>query len=171
MLGYWSHLLTDAGAHRARQRRNARDEFLLCSGYLYALRRALYRPLPEDALAEDAVISGDVWDQGFLTRYVPKALVYVKYPSTYRDWVAQKVRSVGGYVQPYAATATQMRSFRREALEGFRTALTYPRSFREFIWTLALFGARLHVWARILIDVRLRRRSHRDIWQRIESTK
>ncbi|MBU1878346.1 MAG: hypothetical protein KJ734_05295, partial [Chloroflexi bacterium] len=67
--------------------------------------------------------------------------------------------------------ATQMRSFRREALGGLFAALSYPRSIREFIWTLALFAARLHVWARILIDVRLRRRSHRDIWQRIESTK
>ncbi|MBU1878098.1 MAG: glycosyltransferase, partial [Chloroflexi bacterium] len=103
MLGYWSHLLTDAGAHRERLRRDARDEFLVCSGYLYALRRALYKPLPEDALAEDAVISGDVWDQGYLTRYVPEAVVYVQYPTTYRDWVAQKVRSTGGYVQSYAA--------------------------------------------------------------------
>lgn len=173
MLGYWSHLLTDAGAHRARLRRDASDAFLVCSGYLYALRRDLYRPLPEDALADDAVLSGDVWDQGALTRYVPEALVYVKYPATYRDWVAQKVRSAGGYVQPCAATATQMRSFRREALDGRSAwaALTYPRSVREFAWTLALFVARLHVWARILIDVRLRRRSHRDIWQRIESTK
>jgi len=171
MLGYWSHLLVDAGAHRERQRRDARDEFLVCSGYLYALRRALYRPLPEDALAEDAVISGNVWDQGYLTRYVPEALVYVRYPATYQDWVAQKVRSTGGYVQPYAATATQMRSFRREALGGLVAALSYPRSFRELVWTLALFAARLHVWVCILVDVRLRRRSHREIWQRIESTK
>ena len=171
MLGYWSHLLTDAGAHRARARRNARDEFLVCSGYLYALRRTLWRPLPEDALAEDAVLSGDVWDQGYLTRYVPAALVYVKYPATYRDWVAQKVRSTGGYVQPYAATATRMRSFRSEALEGFWASLAYARSPREFIWTLALFAARLHVWTRIFLDVRLRKRSHREIWQRIESTK
>lgn len=171
MLGYWSHLLTDAGAHRARRRRDARDEFLVCSGYLYALRRALYQPLPEDVLAEDAVVSGDVWDQGYLTRYVPDAIVYVRYPTTYRDWVTQKVRSTGGYVQPRAATATQMRSFRHEALEGLGAALTYPRSLRELAWTLALFAARLHVWARILVDVRLRRRSHRDIWRRVESTK
>ncbi len=171
MLGYWSHLLTEAGAHRERLRRDARDEFLVCSGYLYALRRALWRPLPEDALAEDAVVSGDVWAQGYLTRYVPEAIVYVKYPTTYRDWVAQKVRSAGGYVQPYARAAAQMRSFRREALGGFWAALTYPRSPREFLWTLALFAARLYVWARIFLDVRLRRRSHQDIWQRIESTK
>jgi len=171
MLGYWSHLLTEAGAHRERLRRDAQDGFLVCSGYLYALRRALWRPLPEEALAEDAVVSGEVWDQGYLTRYVPAAQVYVRYPATYRDWVAQKVRSTGGYVQPFTATATQMRSLRREVLSGFWAALTYPRSPREFIWTLALFAARLHVWTRILLDVRLRQRSRQDLWSRIETTK
>jgi cellulose synthase/poly-beta-1,6-N-acetylglucosamine synthase-like glycosyltransferase len=41
MLGYWSHLLTEAGAHAERQTRDAAGRFLVCSGYLYAIRAGL----------------------------------------------------------------------------------------------------------------------------------
>ena len=51
-----------------------------------AARRALILPIPEDALAEDAVISHRIAEQGYTIRYAPAAEVYVKYPTTYADW-------------------------------------------------------------------------------------
>ena len=171
MLGYWSHLLVEAGAHRLRSRRSASGEFFESSGYLYAFRRGLIANIPEDSLAEDGLISHRVAEQGFRTAYAPEAIVYVKYPSTYGDWTKQKIRSIGGYAQNYLRAARGMRSFRREALDGSVAALRYARGPRELWWTLLLFAARLHVWLRVWWDVKVRKRSFSALWQRVNSTK
>jgi len=171
-LGFWSHLLTDAGAHAERFKRDAAGQFFVCSGYLFAVRRRLVDTIPEDALAEDAVISHRIGEQGYNIRYTPEARVFIKYPDNYGDWLKQKVRSAGGYAQPYIAESPlQMRSLRHEALAGTGRALCYPRTPREFLWTLALFAARLHLWALIFWRVRIRRIPLDRLWQRVESTK
>jgi biofilm PGA synthesis N-glycosyltransferase PgaC len=171
MLGYWSHLLVDAGAHQQRLRRARGGEFLECSGYLYAFRRSLVGPIPEDSLAEDGLISHRVWEQGYLTAYAPEALVYVKYPASYRDWITQKIRSMGGYAQQYVEPSRGMRSFRQEALNGVWAAIRYARSARELWWTLLLFVARVYVWLRVWWDVKCRKRPFSTLWQRVNSTK
>jgi len=172
MLGYWSHLLTEAGAHVERLERDRLGEFFICSGYLYAIQSGLITDIPEYALAEDAVISHIIGAQGYQIRYAPDARVLVKYPTTYKDWLKQKVRSAGGYAQPIIANSSlRMRSFWHELLHGTLPALMYPRNFREFIWSLALFGARLHLWLLILWRVKLRRQPLHQLWQRVESTK
>ncbi len=171
LLGYWSHLLTDS-AHRVRLERDRQEKFLVCSGYLFAVRRALAGPIPEDALAEDAVISHQIVRQGYRVRYAPEARVYVRYPSTYRDWLRQKVRSAGGYAQEYVRRSpVRMRSAWLEVLQGTRLALTYPRTPREMFWSGLLFAARLHLWLLVWYNVRLRRRPLRELWQRVETTK
>lgn len=175
ILGYWSHLLTD-GIHRirlARDRATDRGQarFLLCSGYLCAFRNTLVDRVPEDALAEDAVISHRIAQQGVRIRYAPDAHVYVRYPTTYSDWLRQKVRSAGGYTQNYVRQSPfRMRSAWLEAANAW-VALRYPRNLREFFWTLLLFGARIHVWLLVLIKVRLLRRPFDTLWRRVESTK
>nr|MBC7245383.1 glycosyltransferase [Chloroflexota bacterium] len=171
MLGYWSHVLVDAGAHQQRLLRASCGEFLECSGYLYAFRRSLVSPIPADSLAEDGLISHRIWEQGWRTAYAPEALVYVKYPTTYRDWMIQKIRSMGGYVQRYVNSSRGMRSFRREAIAGAWSALRYARSGRELWWTLLLFIARTYVWLRVWWEVKLRKKPFAALWQRVNSTK
>ncbi len=172
MLGYWSHLLTEAGAHAERLKRDAQGQFFVCSGYLYAIRAGLVQHIPEDALAEDAVISHCIGGQGYRIRYAPEAEVFVKYPTTYRDWLKQRVRSAGGYAQPIIARSPlRMRSFWHEVVAGTWRALRYPRTLREFLWTLALFVARLHLWLLIFWRVRVRHEPLQRLWQRVESTK
>ncbi|MCS6835770.1 MAG: glycosyltransferase [Anaerolineae bacterium] len=171
MLGYWSHLLTDA-AHAARQSRQMSGQFLLCSGYWFAARRALIPHIPEDALAEDAVISHRIAEQGWQIAYAPQARVWVKYPTTYADWLRQKVRSAGGYVQDYIMrSSVHMRSARTEAQEGAGFAWRYGRNWREKLWTVALFAARLHLWALVYWRVRVRKVPLARLWQRVASTK
>ena len=170
-LGYWSHLLTE-GAHQERLRRDALGEFLLCSGYLFAYRKALIKHIPEDALSEDAVISHRIAEQGYRLRYAPDALVYVKYPTTYQDWLIQKVRSAGGYAQEYVRNSPyQMRSAKLEAVHGTRVALGYAKSVREFGWTLQLFAARVHLWSLVFWQVRVKKRPLSELWKRVETTK
>ena len=170
-LGYWSHLLVE-GAHQTRQKRDSAGGFLLCSGYLFAARRALIPPILEDALAEDAVISHRIAEQGFKIRYAPKAAVSVKYPTSYADWLRQKVRSAGGYAQDTVRHSPfSMRSPRLEAQQGTLLALKFARTPRELWWTLLLFAARLHLWLLVFWQVRVRKRPLTTLWQRVESTK
>lgn len=195
-LGYWSHLLV-SGAHQERLARQTSGEFLLCSGYLFAIRKSLIVPkrgetaqgeditrttitpsrpaptsIPEDALAEDAVISHRIAQQGYRIRYVPEAKVYVKYPDTYADWLRQKVRSAGGYAQEYVQSSPyRMRSAGREARHGTIFALKFAQSPRELWWTLLLFLARLHLWLLVFWQVKVRKRPLPELWQRVESTK
>jgi len=171
LLGYWSHLLVE-GAHQMRLNRDRAGRFLFCSGYLFALRRDLIEHVPDDALAEDAVISHHVARQGYYVRYAPRARVFVKYPTTYKDWLRQKVRSAGGHAQGYVRQSPdRMRSPWLEIVNGARLALRYPRDWREFFWTLLLFAARLHLWLLVFINVRLRRRPLQALWKRVETTK
>jgi len=171
LMGYWSHLLTD-GIHAMRLERDREGRFLLCSGYLFAFRARLIDRVPEDALAEDAVISHRIAAQGLRIRYAPEARVSVRYPTTYSDWLRQKVRSAGGYAQSYVReSSVRMRSPWLELTTGVRLALTYPRNGREILWTLLLFAARLHLWLLVLIKVRILRRSLDVLWKRVESTK
>jgi cellulose synthase/poly-beta-1,6-N-acetylglucosamine synthase-like glycosyltransferase len=171
LLGYWSHLLTE-GIHQMRLARDRASQFLFCSGYLFAFRSALVDRVPGDALAEDAVISQLVAQRGYRVRYAPQAHVLVRYPTTYRDWLRQKVRSAGGHAQAYVRKSPlRMRSAWLEMLNGTRLALRYPRSPREFLWTLLLFAARLHLWLLVFVNVQLLRRPLTALWQRVETTK
>lgn len=171
LMGYWSHLLVDS-AHRMRLDRQRTGDFLFGSGYLFALRRGLVERIPEDALAEDAVISHRIAEQGYHIGYAPQAHVFVKYPTTYRDWLRQKVRSAGGHAQDYVRKSPQkMRSVWLETLHGTPLALSFPQSLREVLWTLLLFAARLHLWLLVFVNVQLLRRSLQDLWKRVETTK
>ena len=171
LLGYWSHMLVES-VHEMRLTRDRTGQFLFGSGYLLGFRRALLDQIPEDALAEDAVISHHIASLGYRIRYAPQARVFVKYPTTYRDWLRQKVRSAGGHAQDYVRQSPQrMRSAWLEILHGTRLALRYPRNLREFLWTLLLFPARLHLWLLVFVNVRLLRRPLRELWQRVETTK
>ena len=56
-------------------------------------------------------------------------------------------------------------------LNGTRLALRFPHTPREFLWTLLLFAARLHLWLLVFINVRLLRRPLKALWRRVETTK
>ena len=190
MLGYWSHLLSDIGAHETRMNLIKEGKFLVCSGYLYAIRKGIIKKCPEDALSDDAVISHLIWSKGYKIGYAPDAKVYIKYPTTFEDWLKQKKRSTGGYLQikDYVRKAflsehpknpksffdvkniPTMRSFGKEAM-GFFKIWSYPKNLKEFIWTKFLVLARIYMWALIFINQKIRKRTFKQIWVRVESTK
>lgn len=184
MFGYWSHLLTDAGAHFVRTRKFKNSEYLDCSGYLYAARKKLIPTLPISVLADDAYISQCIWAQGYLIGYAPEARVSVWYPTNYQDWLLQKVRStagaaeIGEHKEDISALMVsrnrktpRMRSFYLEASQGLVSVLRYPKSLKEFWWTILLLAARLHLWIKVFLEMKIRHRSFHEIWKRVESTK
>ena len=97
--GYYSHLLTDLGAHETRLKKTKKGKMIVCSGYLYAFRKNLISSIPENVFSEDAVISHMIFEEGYKTAYAPDAKVWVKYPDNLQDWIKQKKRSAGGYNQ------------------------------------------------------------------------
>jgi len=171
MLGYWSHLLTDT-AHKIRIDRIKKGEMIVCSGYLYAVRKGIIPRLPEDALSEDAVLSHLIYDKGYKTAYAPGAEVYVKYPDNFSDWIKQKKRSAGGYNQLawMVKKKERMRSFAKESAGIFKV-LSYPKTLREFFYTGLLVLARIYLWGLIFVDINVRKQSFKKVWVRIESTK
>lgn len=171
MLGFWSHLLTDV-AHDIRDKRIKEGKMIVCSGYLYAIRRGIIKSVPDEALSEDAVISHMIYDRGYKILYAPEAEVYVKYPTNFSDWIKQKKRSAGGYNQlAYMARSKErMRSFSKESSGIFRV-LSYPKTIKEFFYTFSLIFARIYLWLLIFWDINIKKKNLKKIWVRVESTK
>jgi cellulose synthase/poly-beta-1,6-N-acetylglucosamine synthase-like glycosyltransferase len=162
MFGFWSHFLIEA-AHQMR----LKAKIFPCSGYLYAIRPIIEK-IPEDVLSEDGVITQMIRDKGYKIVYAPESKVYVKYPDNWRDWILQKRRATGGYLQiPH----TKTRSFGQEMIGGIKLLFTYPENLKEFYWLKLLYLARIYLWLIIFWDIKVRKKKFKEIWQRVESTK
>ncbi len=167
ILGYWSFVLTNM-AHKLR----LSGKNFVCTGYLMAIRN-IVGSIPENSLSDDAIISNIILDKGYKIFYAPNALVYVKYPTTFKDWTNQKIRSAGGYYQIRSFTKSNIkmrRSFASESL-GFLEVFIYAKKSKEFIYTILLLFARLYLWFMIFIKIKIRKQNFNKIWSRIESTK
>lgn len=173
LFGFWAHLLTDA-AHQRRREQKKKKAFLEASGYLMAIRAGLVEKIPEDSLADDLAISKIIWDKGHLIDYRPGAKVYVKFPTNFKDWLAQKKRTLGGHFQTKSLIKSKKkertRGFIQESL-GFFKVLAYPRNLKEFFWTVILILARLYLWLAVFWERRIINKSFEKTWARIESTK
>jgi len=169
--GYISHLLTDVGAHQTRLNKKEKNEFMVCSGYLMALRKNIVKKIPENSLADDAVISHLVYEAGYKTDYAPNAKVYVKYPTNLKDWIKQKRRSTAGYPQlDYLIKGKErMRNFKQESFGLFKI-FSYPKSLKELTWTFMLIFLRLYLWSIVFYEIKIKK-SGMELWQRVESTK
>jgi cellulose synthase/poly-beta-1,6-N-acetylglucosamine synthase-like glycosyltransferase len=170
MLGYWSHLLTNIAD---KTRKEAGGNFV-CSGYLYALRKGIVEEMPAEVLSDDAYTSYKVIEAGKKIDYAPGAQVFVKYPNNFKDWMAQKKRSTGGYVQLNKVyklkPIREMRSIGQE-IRGVFDVLSYPKNLKEFFWTLTLIGARVWLWINIFWEQKIMKKDFKKTWTRISSTK
>lgn len=185
LFAYLGNLLADAAHHKriASMRRDVGGKslnlvgkgpgFFVMSGYVSAIKNLDLR-IPADTLVDDAYLSYLLINKGLDITYSPDATAYVKYPKNLHDWYTQKVRSVGGYMQLYkyniVPAGKKVRNFWKE-LEYFWFPITYAKSFKEFIWSLALYPLRLYMWLRIFWEQKIRKREYYRGWERVESTK
>lgn len=176
LFGYWSQLLTNL-ADQLRQNKIKKGEQIDCSGYLYAIRGNLIKNIPKNLLSDDAWISYLIRQAGYKISYVPESKVFVKYPTSFKDWIKQKRRSGGGYlqIQTYLKndpkqSKQMMRSFRKESL-GIFQALKFSQNVQEFWWTIILIFARIYLWLLIFWSIKIKKMPFNQIWQRVESTK
>jgi len=171
IFGYWSHLLTEVGAHRERLYQTSKNKFVPCSGYLMAIRNVI-GAIPENSLADDAIITYKIWEKGHKIVYAPDAKVYVRYPDNWEDWVKQKRRAIGGYLQfkELLGVKSESRNFAQEALRGTLVTLGYAKNTKEFVWSCLLLLARIHVWLLAYLDF-VSKKQFKQIWLPVQSTK
>ena len=173
MVGYWSHLLADAGAHNIRKELFEKGEFLECSAYLFAFRNII-KEIPLD-VAEDAVIPYMFWEKGYTVGYAENAVVYVKNPDSFKDWLKQRKRTSKAHetLEKYVDVERipRVKSFSNEVKKGFFWALAYPKNIKEFYWTFCLFFARLYMWGCVFIDTKMRKKHYQDAWERVHTAR
>jgi cellulose synthase/poly-beta-1,6-N-acetylglucosamine synthase-like glycosyltransferase len=169
MYGFWADILTQTANERRKKALLIKKRFF-CSGYLFAIRKDLFPKLPENLLSEDGYISHKVYQSGYKILYSPESKVYVKYPNNFSDWIKQKKRSAGGYNQIKKMIGVEIRSFKKESF-GALNLFKYISNFKEFFWLFGLFLARVYLWLAIYKDINLSKKTQKQLWQRIESTK
>lgn len=170
VFGYWSHLLCYA-AHRMRLKR--KNEFLECSGYLWAFRNKIIKKIPRET-AEDSVVPALFYLEGFKIGYSEDAKVYVKFPSNFKEFISQKKRTakghetLGRYVD--LKKIPRMKTFENEILESYYV-FSFPRNLKEFFWTLLLFPFRLYIWFLVFFKLYVRKDEKVDGWSQLKTTK
>jgi cellulose synthase/poly-beta-1,6-N-acetylglucosamine synthase-like glycosyltransferase len=136
--------------------------------------RNFHLVIPNDCLVDDAYLSYAIYNKGFKIGYEADAKVFVKYPTYFKDWMAQKLRSAGGFVQLWKYNVihkeTKVRNFYKE-LEYFWFPLKYAQNLKEFIWSLILYPIRFYMWVRIYWERKVLNKDFSKTWTVIKSTK
>jgi len=171
MLGYWGHLLFNAGANKIRKKLSNENKFLECTGYLFAFRNMI-KEIPLD-VAEDSIIPYYFYKKGFKIKYVENAKVYVKNPTNLKDFIKQRKRTANSHVKlkKYAKDFPSVKSFKNEVLFGSLSALGYAKNLKEFIWTIILFKVRLYIWISLFMNNIFKNKEYSDNWERVESAR
>ncbi len=168
MMGFWAYVLMDL-ANKLRQKRAGEKKFILCSGYLFAMRNGLVKEIPSNVL-DDSYISQVIWKKNLKIEYEKNSLVFVKNPETFKDWIKQKKRNTFGEFQLKKTNSTSMRGFKEEAI-GFFKIFSYAKNIKELFWIFLLILARLYVWINAIYNAKIKKSSMQKVWVRIESTK
>lgn len=167
--GFWAKVAFE-GIDRVRRRLSREKRFFECSGYLFAIRKGVIFDFPMET-SEDSIIPFLFWKKGYLIKYVPQAEVYIKNPANWNDYIAQKVRNIKAHenLNRIAPDMPRTKSFLNEVKEGTLFALQQPKNFRETIWILELFAARLHIYLKAFSELKEKRR-YEDGWRGAATT-
>jgi len=170
---YWAHLQADA-VHQMRL--DSKNTFFPMSGYIMAIRNLKYN-LPENLFLDDAYISYFIFKQGYKIGYEPRAKAFVKYPTNWKDFEKQKLRSLLGFEQLKLYSQVYSKNLKsRSFLQEFRYfyfPIRYSNSLIQLIWSIIFYPTRLYLWIKSKINKSMIKtaRSIRDIYLRTESTK
>ena len=168
--GWWAEVAF-RGIDRARREFSRKKEFFECSGYLFAIRKGVILDFPLET-SEDSIIPYLFWKKGYKVRYVPDAEVYVKNPSTWNDWLAQKVRNIKAHenLKKIAPDMPRTKSLANEIKWGALFAIHQPRTLKQVWWTLELYGARLYLYFKAFKELK-KKKKYEDGWRGRAETK
>lgn len=162
--GYWANLFF-SGIDKVRKKLSKERAFFECSGYLFAIRKGIVFDFPLNT-SEDSIIPYLFWKKGYKIAYADKAEVYVKNPDNWKDWLAQKVRNIKAHenLNKIASDMPRTKSFFNEIKFGAIFALTYPRNFKEIIWTFEVYFARLYLYVKTFYEMK-KSKTYQDGWR------
>ncbi len=163
MLGYWGKVLYDI----AHKRRLAGEKHLTTN--LCAIRKGCVKKIPKEALVDDYIIGLECMKKGKFV-YEPKAIVYVKFPSTISDFLKQRIRTFAGYMQVKEWYGKSERSLGNE-IKNVGSVFSYAKNLKEFFWIILLGFFRLIAWAGAIWNYKVMKRDIKKIWVPIKSTK
>jgi len=170
--GYWANFLFDA-AHKIRKKAFENNEFIECSGYLFAFRSNKKISIPLDT-AEDSIIPYYFWNKGYKIGYLENAKVYVKNVDNWKDWIKQKVRTSKAHetLEKYMDTkkTPRVKSFGTE-MKGIYSLFGYPKNLKEFYWSFLLAMSRFYMWIIVFYNHKFRKIGKVDNWERIDSAR
>jgi cellulose synthase/poly-beta-1,6-N-acetylglucosamine synthase-like glycosyltransferase len=155
--GFWAQVLY-GGIDKVRKRLSNEGEFLQCSGYLFAIRNGIIKEIPID-VPEDCVIPYLVWRDGFRVAYIPNAEVYIQYPSNWKDWLSQRVRTIKAHenLDKIIPDMPRTKSLFNEIKEGLLYTLKQPKNLKELAWLFNLYYARLYIYYKSFSEARKRK--------------
>jgi cellulose synthase/poly-beta-1,6-N-acetylglucosamine synthase-like glycosyltransferase len=78
------------------------DSTVGATGAIYAIRRALFEPIPDDTILDDVVIPLRIIRRGFRVLFEPRARAYDCASATARQELARKARTLAGTFQLFA---------------------------------------------------------------------
>src|SRR5262249_11123251 len=78
------------------------DSTVGATGAIYAVRRALFEPLPEDTLLDDVVLPLRVTRRRYRVLFEPTALAFDRAAATSAEELTRKVRTIAGTFQLFA---------------------------------------------------------------------
>ncbi len=143
-------------------------------GEIIALRRGIIERFPEDVVNDDAYAGVTTWKKGYLVKYCPDAIVYMKAPETLREIFTQRRRIVFGHHQVKMRASHYPRVLETMALYSPPTVVKVladelTEGLQDFPKLLAAIVFELFVNAAALFDI-AKRKNHR-LWRVAHTTK
>jgi len=88
------------------------DSTVGVTGAIYAIRRELFEPIPEDTILDDVLIPTKVARRGYRVIFEPSARAYDRAATTAKEEFTRKVRTIGGNFQLFARERWLLNPFR-----------------------------------------------------------
>jgi cellulose synthase/poly-beta-1,6-N-acetylglucosamine synthase-like glycosyltransferase len=85
-----------------RSRESRVDSTIGTTGAIYAIRRDLFEPIPEDTILDDVLIPLRIVRRGYRVLFEPEARAHDRTPATGREELSRKTRTIAGTFQVFA---------------------------------------------------------------------
>jgi biofilm PGA synthesis N-glycosyltransferase PgaC len=85
-----------------RSRESRVDSTIGATGAIYAIRRALFTPIPEDTILDDVLVPARIAGRGYRVLFEPRARAHDRAAGSAGEEFARKVRTIAGNFQLFA---------------------------------------------------------------------